>query len=70
MKLSPTNPDGKPDWDAAGGAEAIKRLPKGDLLLQYQSTSLQDLYTGTALLVIEKSRRIGLTWGLAAFRTA
>jgi phage FluMu gp28-like protein len=67
MKLSPTNPDGKPDFGLAEGEEAIRRLPKGDLLLKYQSTSLEDLYTGTALLVIEKSRRIGLTWGLAAY---
>ena len=67
MKLSPTNPDGKPNFDKVGGVEAIKRLPKGDLLLKYQASTLDDLFTGTALLVIEKSRRIGLTWGLAAY---
>ncbi|MCY1648171.1 hypothetical protein OVA11_14195 [Caulobacter sp. SL161] len=67
MKLSPTNPDGKPNFDKVGGVEAIKRLPKGDLLLKYQSSTLDDLFAGTALLVIEKSRRIGLTWGLAAY---
>lgn len=67
MKLSPTNPDGKPDWDKAGGAATFTHLPPGDLLLKYQGSTLADLFTGTALLVIEKSRRIGLTWGLAAY---
>lgn len=67
MKLSPTNPDGQPNWDKVGGVEALKRLPKGDLLLKYQSSTLDDLFAGTSLLVIEKSRRIGLTWGLAAY---
>lgn len=67
MKLSPSNPDGKPDWDKLHGEEALKRLGRGDLLLGYQASTLDDLYTGTALLVIEKSRRIGLTWGLAAY---
>lgn len=81
MKLSPTNPDGKPNWDKAGGADALQhlmekghgvspgpgQLPKGDVLLGYQSKTLRLLFSGTALLVIEKSRRIGLTWGLAAY---
>jgi len=67
MKLSPTNPDSQPNWDKAGGAATFKHLPKGDLLLGYQSKTLAELYSGTALLVIEKSRRIGLTWGLAAY---
>lgn len=81
MKLSPSNPDGKPNFDKAGGAEVIRRLvdqgaglppapgllPKGDLLLGYQAKTLRMLFAGTALLVIEKSRRIGLTWGLAAY---
>ena len=81
MKLSPTNPDGKPNFDKVGGVEALKHLadagkglppapgllPKGDLLLGYQANTLRLLFSGTALLVIEKSRRIGLTWGLAAY---
>ena len=45
--------------------DAIKRLPQGDLLLPYQQESLR-LLGGTSLLVIEKSRRVGLTWGLAS----
>jgi len=43
------------------------RLPKGDLLLGYQAKTIDLLRTGTGLVVIEKSRRIGLTWGLASF---
>lgn len=45
--------------------EAISGLPQGDLLLPYQSTALA-LVTQHQLIVIEKSRRIGLTWALAA----
>lgn len=46
---------------------AFAQLPKGDLLLTYQTRTVDNLFAGTALLVVEKSRRIGLTWGLAAF---
>jgi phage FluMu gp28-like protein len=53
--------------DRAAAEAAILRLPKGDLLLRYQSRTVDSLFAGTALLVIEKSRRIGLTWGVAAF---
>jgi phage FluMu gp28-like protein len=67
VKLSPNNPDGKPNWDKAGGEAAFKHLPPGDLLLPYQARAHTELFGGTALLVIEKSRRIGLTWGLAAY---
>ena len=45
--------------------EAISGLPQGDLLLPYQSTALA-LVAEHQLIVIEKSRRIGLTWALAA----
>lgn len=45
--------------------EALKGAPLEKVLLGYQGRSLQ-LLTTTSLLVIEKSRRIGLTWGLAA----
>jgi phage FluMu gp28-like protein len=53
--------------DRAAAEAAIFRLPKGDLLLGYQRKPVDSLFAGTALLVIEKSRRIGLTWGMAAF---
>lgn len=53
--------------DIAAAEAAIFRLPKGDLLLGYQQKATNLLFAGTALLVIEKSRRIGLTWGLASF---
>jgi phage FluMu gp28-like protein len=53
--------------DRAAAEQALFRLPKGDLLLGYQQRTVDLLFAGTALLVIEKSRRIGLTWGVAAF---
>ncbi len=53
--------------DRAAAEAALIRLPKGDLLLGYQQRTVDLLFAGTALLVIEKSRRIGLTWGVAAF---
>lgn len=42
-------------------------LPPGDLLYRYQRRTNDALFAGTQLLVVEKSRRIGLTWGLAAY---
>ncbi|WP_066667366.1 MULTISPECIES: phage terminase large subunit family protein [unclassified Sphingomonas] len=51
----------------AAGAAVLDRLAKGDLLLGYQARTHARLFAGTALLVIEKSRRIGLTWGVAAY---
>lgn len=77
MKLSPAN-QAKRDaeirareiqGDRAASESAIMRLPKGDLLLAYQQKPVNLLFAGTALLVIEKSRRIGLTWGMAAYAT-
>lgn len=51
-----------------GAAEAVfRKLDQGDLLLRYQQRTIDKLFSGTALLVIEKSRRIGLTWGLASY---
>ena len=44
-----------------------ERLPPGDLLLGYQQRPIDKLFGGTALLLIEKSRRIGLTWGIASY---
>lgn len=61
------------DSDSDGLADRLAfdelraRLPKGDLLLGYQQRTLDKLFAGTALLIIEKSRRIGLTWGVAAY---
>lgn len=45
--------------------DAISGLPPGDLLLLYQQTAL-GLVLEHQVLVIEKSRRVGLTWALAA----
>ncbi len=59
-----------PDQRAAereDAERAFAKLPHGDLLLRYQRRTNESLFAGTALLVVEKSRRIGLTWGLAAF---
>lgn len=53
--------------DADADAQLLERLPPGDLLLSYQQSTNARLASGTALLVIEKSRRIGLTWGLASY---
>ena len=55
-----------------GGEAALEQLPRGDLLLPYQQSAVTFLLGTSAvervsLLVIEKSRRIGLTWGLAAY---
>ena len=55
------------EGDRAAAEATLVRLPKGDLLLPYQARVVDQLFAGTALLVIEKSRRIGLTWGVAAF---
>lgn len=49
----------------AAGEAVLQGLPRGDLLLGYQAKTLTRLKSGVALLVIEKSRRIGLTWGVA-----
>lgn len=45
---------------------ALENIPRGDLLLGYQQRSF-GLLDSTALVVIEKSRRIGLTWGVASW---
>jgi phage FluMu gp28-like protein len=42
-------------------------LPRGSLLLGYQQSALAKMRGGASLLAIEKSRRIGLTWEVAAF---
>lgn len=69
MVIRPTS---KPDadqkaWEREAAEAAFARLPKGDLLLRYQASALELLMTGVSLVAIEKSRRIGLTWALAAY---
>lgn len=53
--------------DRAASEAAIMGLARGNLLLKYQQRAIDLLFAGTALLVIEKSRRIGLTWGLGSY---
>ncbi|MFQ3664684.1 MAG: hypothetical protein SNJ79_01420 [Sphingomonadaceae bacterium] len=53
--------------DRAAAQRALAQLPRGDLLLPYQAAVNARLFAGVSLLAIEKSRRIGLTWGLAAY---
>lgn len=45
---------------------ALVDLPQGDLLLGYQQRALGEC-SHYALMVIDKSRRIGLTWGIASY---
>lgn len=47
------------------GAEVFEGLAELPLLLPYQAR-IDQLLASTALAVIEKSRRIGFTWGIAA----
>lgn len=37
------------------------------VLFPYQADTVAELESGTGLVIIEKSRRIGLTWGLASY---
>lgn len=53
--------------DRLSFAELTERLPRGDLLLKYQQRPIDKLFAGTALMLVEKSRRIGLTWGIASY---
>ncbi len=53
--------------DQAAAEETFRTLPRGDLLLGYQRRVVDRLFAGVSLLAIDKSRRIGLTWGVAAF---
>jgi phage FluMu gp28-like protein len=68
-----TAPITQADWEKLR-REATRALPDvvaelglPNVLLEYQGDSVRALESGTALLVIEKSRRIGLTWGLASY---
>lgn len=47
--------------------QVFRTLPAGDLLLGYQRRVVDRLFDGVSLLAIDKSRRIGLTWGVAAY---
>lgn len=63
MKLRPDGPF--PSHDGTQLPEEMQALPPGNLLLPYQ----QEFHKARALpglLFVEKSRRIGLTWGMAA----
>jgi len=53
--------------DAQASAILASRLPKGNLLLSYQASSVAELRSASGLIVIEKSRRIGFTWGVASY---
>ena len=67
MKLNPASMADQKAFEREAAGAAFERLPRGDLLLKYQARTLDRLFAGVSLLVIEKSRRIGLTWGLAAY---
>ena len=54
--------------DAAALPEAVATLPPSDILLGYQRGTIK-LTHENSLTVVEKSRRIGLTWGLASDAT-
>jgi phage FluMu gp28-like protein len=60
-------PDSERVADREATAWLFEQLPKGELLHGYQERAITRLRSGARLLVIEKSRRIGLTWGLAAY---
>jgi len=47
--------------------ETFGQMPRSAVMLAYQVKPLTRLRAGVSLLVIEKSRRIGLTWAMAAF---
>lgn len=50
-----------------GGEQPGAILRDGGPLLGYQRRTISELLTGTAVVVVRKSRRIGLTWGVALF---
>lgn len=45
----------------------LAEVGRPKILLPYQSRTLELLESGSKVLFVEKSRRIGLTWGLAAY---
>ncbi len=58
---------GERSADAQASAILAERLPAGKLLLIYQQSAIAKLRASTGLIVIEKSRRIGFTWGIASY---
>lgn len=68
-----TAPISKEEWEkirraSIASIEDIRdQIGMPEILLAYQSDTVAELESGTALLVIEKSRRVGLTWGLASY---
>lgn len=67
-----TGPISQGDW-AKVRRESVDNLDRviasvglPSVLLPYQGDTVAALEAGTALVVIEKSRRVGLTWGLAS----
>jgi len=68
-----TGPISKEEWErvrresTANLDHVIDTVGLPSVLLGYQATTVAELEAGTALLVIEKSRRIGETWGLASY---
>jgi phage FluMu gp28-like protein len=55
------------DAEREAASAVFARLPRGELLLPYQASVNARLWAGVSLIAIEKSRRIGLTWGLASY---
>lgn len=53
--------------DRQASAILAERLPKGRLLLPYQSSAVAQLRGSTGLIVIEKSRRIGFSWSVSSY---
>ncbi|MFH1796278.1 MAG: terminase family protein [Pseudomonadota bacterium] len=68
-----TAPISKAEWEALRREsigvmpDLAEKLGLPNVLLPYQGDTVAELESGTALLVIEKSRRVGLTWGLASY---
>lgn len=63
----------KAQW-ASARASALSSIPAmvqeqglPSVLLPYQAEAVQRLEAGTRVLFVEKSRRIGLTWGLGSY---
>ncbi len=65
MLANPTPAQRADEREAAEAA--FSTLDRGALLLPYQASAMARMRAGVSLLVIEKSRRIGLTWAVAAF---
>lgn len=68
-----SGPISKEEWEKVRRASianldhVIDSVGLPNVLLGYQAGTVAELESGTALLVIEKSRRIGETWALASY---